>query len=250
MAAWMTGSFELGPPDGRHFDAEMKVPMEPLLMEMGNAMTQGGSFQDVATDVQQEGKKTTPMEQVQFSPDKEGLWGSLQKIPLTDLLLLLSSAHKNGILSIRSSQRSGKIYLRNGQIYYATIEDRFAGRPRKALYRMLNWTTGMFEFDPPDNRKFDDELTGTSEALLMEGVRQIDELRQIESESQVVSGRLAVMLPLRGQLRDLSPEELQVFQLVLNYGALETVLDNWPGTDLEACRHILKLLRHEFVDKV
>jgi hypothetical protein len=78
----------------------------------------------------------------------------------------------------------------------------------------------------------------------------MDELRQIESELQVVSGRLAVMLPLRGQLRDLSPDELQVFQLVLNYGAMETVLDNWPGTDLEASRHILGLLRHEFVDKV
>jgi pSer/pThr/pTyr-binding forkhead associated (FHA) protein len=249
MAAWGTGNFELGPPDGRHFDGEMNVPMEALLLEMAGTVPQHGLAQNGAAEVGQ-GNKTTSMQRVQFSADEEGLWGSLQKIPLTDLLLLLSSARKSGVLSIRSSQRSGKIYLRDGCIYYATIEDRFAGRPRKALYRMLNWTSGMFEFNPPDYRQFADELTGTSEALLMEGVRQMDELRQIESELQAVSGRLAVMLPLHGQLRDLSPEELQVFQLVLNYGALETVLDNWPGTDLEACRHILSLLRHEFVDKV
>ena len=249
MAAWTTGSFELGPPDSRNFDGEMNAPMEALLLEMANAITKHESPQNGPVDVEK-GKKTTSLQRVQFSPDKEGLWGSLQKIPLTDLLLLLSSARKIGVLSIRSSQRSGKIYLRDGCIHYATIEDRFAGRPRKALYRMLNWTSGMFEFNPPDNRQFADELTGTSESLLMEGVRQMDELRQIESELQVVSGRLAVMLPLRGQLRDLSPEELQVFQLVLNYGALETVLDNWSGTDLEACRHVLSLLRREFVDKV
>ena len=249
MAGWKTGSFELGPPDDCHFDGEMNVAMEALLLEMADKIAPHKPSQDGEAEAPQ-GKNTTSLQNIQFSPDKEGLWGSLQKIPLTDLLLLLSSARKNGVLGIRSSQRSGKIYLRDGCIYYATIEDRFAGRPRKALYRMLNWTSGMFEFNPPDNRRFADELAGTSEALLMEGVRQMDELRQIESELQVVSGRLAVMLPLRGQLRDLSPEELQVFQLVLNYGALETVLDNWAGTDLEVCRYILDLLRREFVDKV
>lgn len=249
MAGWETGNFELGPPDGRHFDGEMNVPMEALLLEMANRVPQHGASQDELAAAQN-GKKTTSVQEIPFSPDNEGLWGSLQKIPMTDLLLLLSSARKSGVLSVRSSQKSGKIYVRDGCIYYATIEDRFVGLPRKALFRMLNWTSGMFEFNPPDYRRFSDELTGTSESLLMEGVRQMDELRQIESELQVVSGRLAVMLPLRGQLRDLSPDELQVFQLVLNYGAMETVLDNWPGTDLEASRHILGLLRHEFVDKV
>ena len=249
MAAWESGGFELGPPDGRHIDQEMKVGMEALLLEMGNAISQQQSSNDEIVKVQRD-KKTTSMQQVPFSPDNEGLWGSLHKIPLTELILLLSSAHKGGVLAIRSSNGSGKIYLRDGRIYYATVEDHFAGLPRKALYRALGWTSGMFEFNPPDNRRFDDELTETTEALLMEGVRQMDELRQTESELQASSGRLAVMLPLRGQLRDLTPEELQVFQLVLNYGALQTVLDNWSGTDLEACRHMLSLVRREFVDKV
>ena len=248
MAAWGTGSFELGPTDDRHFDNEMNVPMEALLLEVGGMVPQRGLSQNEAGEMTQSDKHTS-MQDVQFSPDKEGLWGSLQKIPLTDLLLLLSSARKSGVLSIRSNQRSGKIYLRDGCIYYATIEDRFAGQPRKALYRMLTWTSGMFECNPPEYRRFADELTGTSEALLMEGVRQMDELRQIEGELQLPSGRLVVMLPLRGQLRDLSPEELQIFQLVLDYGVLETVLDNWSGTDIEACRHILSLLRREFLDK-
>jgi hypothetical protein len=248
MATWGTGSFELGPPDGRHFDGEINVPMEALLLEMVNETARYNLSKNPAVEMQG-GEKTTSIHQVQLPPDNEGLWGSLQKIPLPDLLLLLSSARKSGVLSIRSSNGLGKIYLRDGRIYYATIEDHFMGRPRKALYRMLGWTSGMFELSPPDNQKFADELAGTAEALLMEGVRQVDELRQIESELQAESGRLAVTLPLRGQLSDLSAQELQVFQLVLNHGALETVLDNWSGTDLEACQHILSLLRREFVDK-
>jgi pSer/pThr/pTyr-binding forkhead associated (FHA) protein len=248
MATWGTGSFELGPPDARRFDHEMNVPMEPLLLGMANSNVQHELSQAAAEQALQSKKDTSPQE-VQLSLDKEGLWGSLQKVPLTDLLLLLSSAQKSGVLSIRSSHGLGKICLRDGRIYYGTIEDHFTGRPRKAIYRMLGWTSGMFEFSLPDNRQFTDELTETTEALLMEGVRQLDELRQIESKLQMVSGRLAVTLPVRGQLSDLSREELYVFQLVLNYGVLETVLDNWHGTDLDACRHILSLLQHEFVDK-
>src|SRR5262245_56981133 len=63
--------------------------------------------------------------------------GSIEEIPLPDLLQLLSTSRKSGVLTIRSDRGTGKIYLRKGQIYYASIDDNFAIRPQKAIYRLL-----------------------------------------------------------------------------------------------------------------
>ena len=49
--------------------------------------------------------------------------------------------------------RHRRIYLRKGQIYFATINDDFAVSPQKAIYRMLTWITGTFELEPPDDRR-------------------------------------------------------------------------------------------------
>src|SRR5688572_24997007 len=58
--------------------------------------------------------------------------GSVEEIPLPDLLQLLSTSKKSGVLTVRGNYGTGRIYLRKGQIYYATINDNFAIKPRKA----------------------------------------------------------------------------------------------------------------------
>ena len=58
---------------------------------------------------------------------------------------------------------------------------------------------------------------------------------------------LAVPTPLAGKLRELTPAELDTFQLVLDHGQLQRVLDNYPGTDLDAAQNIISLMKREFV---
>ena len=74
--------------------------------------------------------------------------GVIEEIPLPDLLQLLSTSRKSGVLTIASRAGIGKIYMRKGQIYFAAINDNFAIKPQKAIYRMLTWTTGTFELEP------------------------------------------------------------------------------------------------------
>jgi pSer/pThr/pTyr-binding forkhead associated (FHA) protein len=173
--------------------------------------------------------------------------GSIEEIPLPDLLQLLSTSRKSGVLTVRSDRGTGKIYLRKGQIYYASIDDNFAIRPQKAIYRLLTWSTGAFELEAPDERQVMEEISESTEALLMEGVRHLDEIRRIEPELPVLGSRLAVPTPLAGRLRDLPPEQLDIFQLVLDQGSLQGVLDNYGGSDFEAYTQLLELLRREFV---
>jgi hypothetical protein len=173
--------------------------------------------------------------------------GSIEEIPLPDLLQLLSTSRKSGVLTIRSEQGVGRIYLRKGQLYYSSIDDNFVLKPQKAIYRLLTWTRGAFELEPPDERQVAEEITESTEALLMEGVRQLDEVTRIQNDLPPQNSRLAVPTPLAGRLRDLPPEELDVFQLVLDHGSLQAVLDHYPGSDMDAYTHLQALLGREFV---
>ena len=173
--------------------------------------------------------------------------GSVEEIPLPDLLQLLSTSKKSGVLAVRSTFGFGKIYLRKGQIYYASIDDNFGVKPQKAIYRLLNWADGSFELEPPDERQVIEEITESTEALLMEGMRQLDEMRQIDIDLPALNQHLAVPTPLVGRLRDLAPEELDIFQAVLDHGTVQAVLDQFDGSDLEAYRQLAELLKREFV---
>jgi hypothetical protein len=173
--------------------------------------------------------------------------GVIEEIPLPDLLQLLSTSRKSGVLTIASRAGIGKIYMRKGQIYFAAINDNFAIKPQKAIYRMLTWTTGTFELEPSVEMQVMEEVQESTEALLMEGVRLLDEYRQIEASVPPVDAALAVPTPLAGKLRDLTPVELDVFQLVLDHGQVQSVLDHYQGSDLEAAQVLIGLLRREFV---
>ena len=173
--------------------------------------------------------------------------GSVEEIPLPDLLQLLSTSKKSGVLTVRSTAGVGRIYLRKGQIYFATIDDNFAVKPQKAIYRLLTWSDGSFELEPPDDRQVIEEVTESTEALLMEGIRQLDEIRHLSPDLPPTGSHLAVPTPLAGRLRELSHEELDVFQAVLDHGSTQAVLDTFEGTDLEGYRILADLLRREFV---
>src|SRR5438309_334591 len=91
------------------------------------------------------------------------------------------------------------------------------------------------------------EIQESTEGLLMEGVRQLDEFHNLQKQLPPLGSPLAVPTPLAGKLRELTPSELDTFQLVLDHGQLQKVLDNFPGTDLDAAQNIISLMKREFV---
>jgi pSer/pThr/pTyr-binding forkhead associated (FHA) protein len=173
--------------------------------------------------------------------------GVIEEIPLPDLLQLLSTSRKSGVLTINNGVSVGKIYMRKGAIYFSTINDDFAVSPQKAIYRMLTWATGTFELEPNVEIQVMEEVQDSTEGLLMEGVRQLDEFRMLQKQLPALASPLAVPTPLAGKLRELTPSELDTFQLVLDHGQLQKVLDNYTGSDLEAAQNIINLMKREFV---
>jgi hypothetical protein len=173
--------------------------------------------------------------------------GVIEEIPLPDLLQLLSTSRKSGVLAVANGSHVGKIYFRKGQVYFAAIDDDFAVSPQKAIFRMLTWQTGTFELEPSVEMQVMEEIRESTEALLMDGVRQLDEMKQLEDLLPPMGSPLAVPTPLAGRLRDLTPAELDAFQLVLDHGLMQKVFDHFPGTDLDCAHTLVALMKREFV---
>ncbi len=173
--------------------------------------------------------------------------GSIDEIPLPDLLQLLSTSRKSGVLSVRGEGGHGRIYLRKGQIYYSTIDDSYDLSPRKSMFRMLTWVTGTFELEAPDEKSVLEEIQESTEGLLMEGMRQLDEFNRIVPELPQPDQALGLSSPLTPLLKELKENELDILQLVINYGQMRAVLDRSPKTDLETAQALLNLMNKGYV---
>ena len=137
------------------------------------------------------------------SASPKSMAGSIEEIPLPDLLQLLSTSRKSGVLVIHSDRHVGKIFFRKGQIYFTNIENMFNLGPRKSLTRMLGWTEGSFELEPPDESAVLEEMDDSTEALLMESMRQLDEYKVAAEKLPERSSPIGVARPLKAKLRDL-----------------------------------------------
>ena len=173
--------------------------------------------------------------------------GSIEEVPLPDLLQLFGTSKKSGVLVVRTDDDVGKIFMRKGMIYYVVINDLDDVPPMKSIYRMLTWAKGLFDLDPPDEREFPNEINASVHEILMEGLRQMDEFNQLRDNLPELNSRLVLTTPLTPALRDLKPDELDVIQLAHNFGHLETVMNKSHATDLETVQIVLKLLKQNYL---
>ena len=174
--------------------------------------------------------------------------GTLEEVPIPDLLQLFATSKRTGVLHIKSPLGYGKIYLRNGNIFYSSIDDDHDLGPMKSLCRMVGWEEGAFEFGPPEeDAEFMLELEDSTESLLMEALRQLDEFRRIAPNLPQPHDNLTIPRPLDPPLSALKGAELDVFQLVLNEGLTQHVFDRSPGTDYETAAALMSLVSQGYV---
>jgi hypothetical protein len=174
--------------------------------------------------------------------------GSIDEVPLPDLLQLFGTSKKSGVLVVRTDNNQvGRIHLKKGAISYAIINDLDDVQPVKSLFRMLTWQKGLFDLEPPEEREFANEMNVTVQETLIEGMRQLDEYNRIKDELPALDARISVSAPLIPPLRDLKAPELDVLQLAHNYGVFETVLNKSLATDLETAEITLKLIKGTYL---
>ncbi|HET9753048.1 MAG TPA: DUF4388 domain-containing protein [Myxococcales bacterium] len=177
---------------------------------------------------------------------RSAVQGRLEEVPLVDLLQLLSTSKKTGAIVIKG-YRGGRVHLRAGKVVSAVIDADPTLPPKKALFRMVSWTQGGFEFVPQegDLPPMPDEISEGTEQLVMEAMQQLDELGR--GDLPAPTAAIGIAMPLGPRLSELSQEELDLVQLVHNYGVVQAVLDRAGGSDLEVSEKLLALLRRGYL---
>ena len=107
-----------------------------------------------------------------------GIHGTLEQLGLSSLLVILEMERKSGILRVEKAGMTGRIFAREGRIIAARIDGESAPKEARkgaqAVYQMLTWVSGRFDFSVVDV-DMEDEVQSTTTNLLMEGARLIDE---------------------------------------------------------------------------
>jgi len=180
------------------------------------------------------------------STKASSMTGKIEEIPLPDLLQLFHTSKKNGVLVVNNDHEA-KIYLRQGRVYYAVIDENHNLGPQKSFNRIITWEQGDFELRPADPQEFMVELDSSTEALLMDALRQLDEYKRIQKDLPSMATQLSLAMPMTAKLRELTPELLDVLQQVHNYGSLGGVLDHSEQDDVQAAESVLQLIKRDYV---
>jgi hypothetical protein len=172
--------------------------------------------------------------------------GRLEEVPLVDLLQLLSTSKKTGAIVIKG-YRGGRVHLRAGKVVSAVIDADPTLPPKKALYRMVSWIQGGFEFVPHEGEMpaMPSEIAEGTEQLVMEAMHQADEIARGALPSATAA--IGIAMPLTPKLRELPQDELDLVQLVHNYGVVQAVLDRASGSDLEVSQKLAALIQRGYL---
>jgi DNA-binding response OmpR family regulator len=164
--------------------------------------------------------------------------GSIQDMAVVDLLQTFEVSRKSGVVHVHNNSHNAKILFREGKVIDAHLGQL---RGEEAVYRALIWNDGNFEveFTPV---KGEDIIEVSTQGLLMEGMRRVDEW-----------GRLLEQLPPLGTVFEVDhdqllerlseiPDELNgILKLFDGKRTLLDVVDDSPFEDLSTLSTITKL---------
>jgi len=164
--------------------------------------------------------------------------GKLSHMPLPDLIQFLHLNRKEGELKVASGGKTGSVLMKEGNIFNATLE---GAEREKALFRMLQWAEGGFEFTPgavTTPRK----IKGATGNLLMEGMRQFDEFRKRQDEFPGPKAVLKLKVDPASLPKGLQPIIHEIVLLVRSNPRVFDVVERCHYPDYEVLTTISSML--------
>jgi CheY-like chemotaxis protein len=174
--------------------------------------------------------------------------GQLQDIGIVDLIQTIEVNRKSGIIHVvNRDRRRAAIYFRDGRIV-----DAEAGRlgGAEALFRMFFWTEGSFEVEfKPIRRR--DVVELSPQALLMEGMRRVDEWSRLVESLPPLEGVFVVDYHLLAErLADIPDEVNGVLRLFDGRRTLAQVVEDSEFPEIAVGNVIVKLAGERLIYEI
>jgi hypothetical protein len=168
-----------------------------------------------------------------------GISGRIEELGMPNLIQMLGRSSPHGTLSATSGAEEGVLAFEDGALRYVRLG---ATRGLKALSRILQWTSGSFEFhahvDPLD---VEDEPLRL-EAALLEATRRIDESVRAGATRLDPKLRFGVDRDALSAAGELAKVEEAVLDLAAAGFTVRRILDVVPEDDAQVSEALLALI--------
>ena len=166
--------------------------------------------------------------------------GSLSEMSVVDLLQTIDVSRKSGVLTLVAADgQEGMISFDSGAVINASVEDL---RGEEAIYRQLLWREGTFDLEFRRVSLSERTVHRTTQALLMEGMRRLDEWSRLLELLPSLDAVLEVDADmLRERLRDLPDEQNAMIRLIDGKRTVAEVLRLNGGDHVDALRKVVDL---------
>lgn len=181
-------------------------------------------------------------QRVRFEERRDGrtrFAGRVADMPVVDVIQTIEISRKSGVIQFVGERgRQAAIYFRDGRVI-----DAEAGtlQGEDAVYRLLTWSEGEFEvvFRTVRRREV---ITTSSQGLLMEGMRRLDEWSRLLEQLPALTHRFEIDAgELAGRLGDVPDDNNRILRLIDGKRTLLEVIDSSDFGDLECLQAIARL---------
>lgn len=171
--------------------------------------------------------------------------GRVADMPVVDVIQTIEISRKSGVIQFLGERnKQATIYFRDGRVI-----DAEAGslQGEDAVYRLLTWNDGEFEvvFRTVRRREV---IQTSSQGLLMEGMRRLDEWSRILEQLPPLSHRFEIdTAELATRLGEIPDDNNRILRLIDGRRSLIEVIDASDVGDLECLQAIARLYFEEIL---
>lgn len=165
--------------------------------------------------------------------------GSLSELPLPDVVQLVSSSGKTGCFHLTDGDIKGQIYIQEGRIVHAQVED-LSGE--EAMYQLAIWSKGEFFFETGASVAAN-TITKTNTNLLMEAARRLDEWRVLQKKVPSMDLVPEFVIPegREGQI-NLNTSEWLILSKIDGRRSIKAIANASGHSTFEACKILYGLI--------
>jgi len=187
-------------------------------------------------------------QRIRFEERKDGrtrFAGRVADMPVVDVIQTIEISRKSGVIQFVAERgRQAAIYFRDGKVI-----DAEAGtlQGEDAVYRLLTWSEGEFEvvFRTVRRREV---ITTSSQGLLMEGMRRLDEWSRLLEQLPPLTHRFEIdTAELAARLGEVPDDNNKILRLIDGKRTLMEVIDGSDFGDLECLQAIARLYFEELL---
>jgi CheY-like chemotaxis protein len=179
----------------------------------------------------------------QLGQAKKEVEGDLQQISLSDLLQVFAMNRKDGVLAVTSDRTNGYIFVSAGHVINSRI-GQIEGA--KAFYRLLMWDQGKFRFTPGQPQT-EVKIQMTTDQLLMEGMRQNDEMRAQMSTFPAAETLVDLVVSAEQLPEGLRAATLEIITDLSVHPRVADLVENSPLPDYEVLQILRTLIEKKII---